>query len=147
MILNKKDQGHQIDNLQDELDDLPSNYDDLMNFAKKLSSLEIKSDWPYVEPNSINEIFNEMDPSRPLGKIGKVDLADSAKRVEAAFLGSICGCILGNPLEAQLTGQEIKLALTEIDEWPMKKYVTKDIKSALPRVCLLYTSPSTRDRG
>ena len=134
VILNKKDQGHQIDNLQDQLDDLPSNYDDLMNFAKKLSSLEIKNDWPYVEPNSINEIFNEMDPSRPLGKIGKVDLADSAKRVETAFLGSICGCILGKPLEAQLTGQEIKLALTEIDEWPMKKYVSKDIKSALPRV-------------
>ena len=62
VILNKKDQGHQIDNLQDQLDDLPSNYDDLMNFAKKLSSLEIKNDWPYVEPNSINEIFNEMDP-------------------------------------------------------------------------------------
>ena len=37
VILNKKDQGHQIDNLQDQLDDLPSNYDDLMNFAKKIS--------------------------------------------------------------------------------------------------------------
>lgn len=134
VILNKKDQGYKINGLQDELDALPSSYDDLIHFAKNLSSLEIKKDWPYTEPNSLTEILNEMDPSRPLGEIKKVDLEDSAKRVEAAFLGSICGCILGKPLEAQLTGQEIKFGLQKIDEWPMKKYVSKNIKSALPRV-------------
>ena len=134
VILNKEDQGYQINDLQNELDILPSNYDDLIHFAKRLSTLKIKNDWPYREPNSLNEILNEMDPSRPLGKIQKVDLEDSAKRVETAFLGSICGCILGKPLEAQLTGQEIKVALQKIGEWPMKKYVSKNIEKTLPRV-------------
>ena len=78
VILNKEDQGYQINDLQNELDILPSNYDDLIHFAKRLSTLKIKNDWPYREPNSLNEILNEMDPSRPLGKIQKVDLEDSA---------------------------------------------------------------------
>ena len=57
-----------------------------------------------------------MDPSRPLGEIREIDLDDSAKRVKAAFLGSLCGCVLGKPIEVQLTGNEIKKALEKINE-------------------------------
>ena len=134
MVLNKGDQGHDIDGLEGELDALADSYDDLINFSKKLSSLKIREDWPYSEPNTIDEIKNEMDPSRPLGEIREIDLDDSAKRVKAAFLGSLCGCVLGKPIEVQLTGNEIKKALEKINEWPLNQYVSKDIEGVLERV-------------
>ena len=134
VVLNKGEQGHNIEGLQEELDSLSDSYDEFVNFSKKLSNLKIRSDWNYVEPNSINDILNEMDPSRPKGQIKEIDLEDSSKRVEAAFLASLCGCMLGKPLEAMFTGHEIRKALEEIGEWPMSEYISKDIENVLPRV-------------
>ena len=111
VVLNKGEQGHNIEGLQEELDSLSDSYDEFVNFSKKLSNLKIRSDWNYVEPNSINDILNEMDPSRPKGQIKEIDLEDSSKRVEAAFLASLCGCMLGKPLEAMFTGHELRKAL------------------------------------
>jgi ADP-ribosylglycohydrolase len=62
------------------------------------------------------------------------DFEESSNRVKAAFLGSICGCILGKPLEASLTGNEIKSALEAAEEWPMNDYVASKIKEYIPRV-------------
>ena len=134
VVLNKGEQGYDIKGLQDELDKLPDSYDEFVKFTKKLLSLKIRNDWSYVEPSSINDILNEMDPSRPKGKIKEIDYEDSSKRVEAAFIASLCGCMLGKPLEAMFTGHEIRKALEEIDEWPMSDYVSKDIENVLPRV-------------
>ena len=72
-----------------------------------------------------------MDPSRPKGQISDVDLGDSAKRVEAAFLGSLCGCVLGKPIESCFTGHEIRSALEKIGDWPMSQYISKDIEKVL----------------
>ena len=104
VVLNKGEQGYDIEGLQDQLDNLQDSYDEFVNFTKKLLSLKIRSDWSYVEPSSINDILNEMDPSRPKGQIKKVDIEDSSKRVEAAFIASLCGCMLGKPLESMYTG-------------------------------------------
>ena len=73
VVLNKGEQGHNIEGLQKELDSLSDSYDEFVNFSKKLSNLKIRSDWNYVEPNSINDILNEMDPSRPKGQIKEID--------------------------------------------------------------------------
>ena len=59
VVLNKGDQGHDIDGLEGELDALADSYDDLINFSKKLSSLKIREDWPYSEPNTIDEIKSD----------------------------------------------------------------------------------------
>ena len=56
VVLNKGEQGHNIEGLQDELDKLPDSYDEFVNFTKKLTNLKFRSDWPYVEPSSINEL-------------------------------------------------------------------------------------------
>ena len=119
VVLNKGEQGHNIEGLQDELDKLPDSYDEFVNFTKKLTNLKFRSDWPYIEPSSINDILNEMDPSRPKGLIQEIDIDESSKRVEAAFIASLCGCMLGKPLEAMFTGHEIRKALEDIGEWPM----------------------------
>ena len=134
VVLNKGEQGYNIEGLQDELDKLPDSYDEFVNFTKKLTNLKFRSDWPYIEPSSINDILNEMDPSRPKGLIQEIDIDESSKRVEAAFIASLCGCMLGKPLEAMFTGHEIRKALEDIGEWPMSDYISKDIEKVLPRV-------------
>ena len=134
VVLNKGEQGYDIEGLQDELDNLPDSYDEFVKFTKNLLNLKIRKDWSYVEPSSIYDILNEMDPSRPKGQITEIDYEDSSKRVEAAFIASLCGCILGKPLEQKFTGHEIRKALEEINEWPMSDYISKDIENVLPKV-------------
>ena len=134
VVLNKGEQGYDIEGLQDELDNLPDSYDEFVKFTKNLLNLTIRKDWSYIEPSSINDILYEMDPSRPKGQITEIDYEDSSKRVEAAFIASLCGCILGKPLEQKFTGHEIRKALEEINEWPMSDYISKDIENVLPKV-------------
>ena len=134
VILNKGEQGYVTEGLDKELDSLPDSYDRLIEFAEGLASLEVRPDWMYVEPNDLDGIWAEADPSRPTGQIADVDFDDSTRRVEAAFLGSICGCVLGKPLEARFTGHEIREALQKIGEWPLNQYVSKQIETVLPRV-------------
>ena len=90
VILNKGEQGYVTEGLDKELDSLPESYDRLIEFAEGLASLGVRSDWTYVEPNDLDGIWAEADPSRPTGQIADVDFDDSTRRVEAAFLGSIC---------------------------------------------------------
>jgi hypothetical protein len=60
-----------------------------------------------------------------LGTISEVDLEDSARRVETAFLSSVCGCVLGKPLEINPTLGQIRTALERIGEWPMNDYISE----------------------
>jgi hypothetical protein len=116
ILANKRDQGHVTDGLEAELEGLPQSYDALAAFGRKLTTLPLQPDWPHVEPSDLAGIWAECDPARPLGAIRSVDLADSARRVEAAFLGSVCGCILGKPLEIRPTLAQIRTALEGIGE-------------------------------
>src|SRR5690606_18759705 len=71
----------------------------------------------------------EMDPSRPIGPIREVDLDDASRRVEAAFLASVCGCVLGKPLEISPTLAELRAAFEKIGEWPLNDYVSERVKT------------------
>ena len=134
VVLNKGEQGHEIDGLVSKLESLPESYDAMLEFANSLSDLPIRSDWKYVEPNGINDIWDESKPDRKTGAIAPVDINDSSKRVESAFLGSVAGCMLGKPLEAHLTGDEIRSALEAMGDWPMDEYVSNKVKEYVPRV-------------
>ena len=134
VILNKSAQGHEVEGAVEKLYDLPDSYDALAKFVTSLSELPMRSDWRYVEPDGINEIWAQSDPSRPTKAYKSVDLDDSSSRVEQAFLGSVAGCVLGKPIEVRLTGHEIKAALTKIGDWPLSDYISQDIKTVLPTV-------------
>jgi len=134
VILNKGEQGYDTSGLQEKLDNIPESFDSILSFLDEINSLKIRNDWEYVEPSSIEEIKANSDANRIKSKITEIDLKDSSSKVEAAFLASICGCILGKPLEASLTGDEIKQALIRSNQWPLNNYVTGSIKEFLPRV-------------
>ncbi len=133
-IDNKEAQGHVVTGLKETLSGLPDSYDALAVFAQRLTDLPMRKDWPYVEPNDLDAIWAECDPTRPLGAVAAVDLEDSARRVEAAFLGSVCGCILGKPLEVNPTLAQIRAALESLGEWPLDDYISERIAPALPRL-------------
>ncbi len=146
VIAGKAEQGHVVDGLEEELRALPDSYDALWAFARRLAELPLHTDWPHVEPDDLAAIWAECDPARPLGAIGAVDLDDSARRVEAAFLGSVCGCVLGKPLEIQPTLAEIRRALESTGEWPLDDYISERVAPALPRPLHRSWPQSVRER-
>jgi hypothetical protein len=110
VITNKEEQGHRVEGLATELEGLPDSYDALWAFGKRLCDLPLLADWQFVEPSDLEGIWAECDPQRPTGALCEVDLADAAQRVEAAFLGSVAGCVLGKPLE-------VRPSLADLEEW------------------------------
>ena len=64
VVLNKGEQGHEIGGVISKLESLPDSYDKLLEFASELSNLPVREDWPYVEPNELEDIWTESDPLR-----------------------------------------------------------------------------------
>ena len=139
VLLNKKEQGHKIEDIFEKFKSIPDSYDKLISFALKLNDLPIRSNWKYKEPNDLKIIWAEADRKRPKGILTDIDEGKCSEKIKSAFLGSICGCILGKPLEAWLTGKEIKLALKQIGEWPLTYYIPKKIKDYIPRTHISFS--------
>ena len=108
VILNKGEQGYEINGSYEKFQCLPNRYDDLIEFAITLNDLNIRKDWKYIEPNELENIWSEADSTRPIGRITNVNITSCSKKLNQRFLSSVCGCILGKPLESWLTGREIK---------------------------------------
>ncbi len=133
VIANKEEQGHIIVGLRETLSGLPDSYDALATFAHSLDDLPKELDWPFDEPNDLAGIWAACEPERPIAATGPVDLDDSARRVEAGFLGSVCGCMLDKPLEVQPTLAELHDAFARVGEWPIADYVSEAALDALGR--------------
>ncbi len=132
-IQHKHDQGHVTEGLSDELAGLPDRYDALAAFAEKVADLPLRDDWPYVEPNDFEAILAECDPERATGPIAEIDLDDAARRVHTAFLSSVCGCVLGKPIEVNPSLAEIRAATEPLGEWPLTDYVSEPALENLGR--------------
>ena len=122
VISDKRDQGHITEGLDEELAALPDSLDSFKVFANRLSDLPLRDDWPYVEPTDLDAIWMECDPERPLGVMAHIDAEDARQRVRAAFLGRVCGCMLGKPFEINVSFDEIREALEPGGEWPLDDY-------------------------
>ena len=127
VIDDKTEQGHVTEGLKETLADVPDSYDVLAVFAERLAILPRRDDWPYVEPNDWEGISVEADPARPLGQLPAIPAAEASARIEAAFLGSVCGCILGKPLEFNPTLAQVRAILEAIGEWPLNDYVSERV--------------------
>lgn len=124
-------QGHRVEGLVDELRALPDSYDRLWEFALRLRDLPVRADWPWHEPDDLAGIHAACDPERETAPIAAVDPEAIAPRVAAAFLASVCGCILGKPLEVSTTGHRIRAAAESVGQWPLDDYVTEELLVAL----------------
>ena len=133
MIATQYQQGHDVERFQDELAALPDSYDAMAALAERLAAAPMRADWPYVEPNSLDEIWAACDPDRPSDPIGVLAPEEAAERVEAAFLAAVCGCVLGKPLEVGPTLQEIRDAAQAVGAWPLDDYIPEAMLEKLGR--------------
>lgn len=127
MIKSKGSQGHVIDGFDEELERLApqKSYDALMELAQRLVKQPMRPDWKYVEPDDLLSIQAESDPKRALRPLVVVDPVQIAPRVEAAFLSSVAGCILGKPIEGWLDLPTIRSAAEKVGAWPLNDYITE----------------------
>lgn len=133
IVKSKAKQGHVVDGLEAEIAALPDSYDAMVAMGRRLTHLPMRGDWLFVEPNSLEEIWAECPADRPVDPIEKVDVAAIAPNVECAFLSSVCGCILGKPLEVNPTLDEIRKAAEASGDWPIRDYITEEMLLALGR--------------
>lgn len=124
-IAGRAAQGYDTDGLREELDRLADSYDALDLFARRIATRPLREGWPYAEPTDLEDIWAEADPTRPQGAMTALGEADAAGRAAAAFVGSVCGCVLGKPLEINPTLAEIEAALTPTGEWPLNDYLSE----------------------
>ncbi len=113
-------QGYDTVDAFDKLAATPKTLDDLMAFAETLPSLPMMADWPYEEPSDWEGILASLE-NPPKKKY--IALEEAQKRVRMGFLSSVCGCILGKPLEVNPTYAELKEAFSAVGAWPLSDYV------------------------
>ena len=134
VVNEKQAQGHDADGLQEELIRLPDRYDALYEFGRRLAGLPLRPDWPYREPTTDwQAVCAECALDRPQGRVGTTDPEAVAARVESAFIGSVCGCILGKPLEIRADLYEIRAGLEASGQWPLRDYISERTLEAIGR--------------
>ncbi len=131
VILSKEKQGFKTAGMLTALKALPDGYDAVAELAQQVAELPFREGWAYREPNDLEAIWSECDPGRPTGPIAEVAPDDVAERIKSAFLGAVCGCILGKPLEIDPTLSDIRKAAESCGEWPLDDYVSDAMLAAL----------------
>ena len=100
----------------------------------------LRPDWPYIEPDGLDDIINCAAPVPPLEKLSQEEYAD---RIKGAWFGRCAGVVLGKPLEMSWDRKQIQKYLESVCAYPLADWVpersdTLDI--TLRRDCV----PSTR---
>jgi ADP-ribosylglycohydrolase len=84
-----------------------------------------------VEPNDLPGILAECETGRPSGLFRPLALEEATRRVGAAFLARLCGCMLGKPVEGFADYERLKAAAEKAGEWPLRDYITEALLDAL----------------
>ena len=74
VITNKSEQGYNTKGLIEKLELIEDSFDELIKFGIGLSDIRINEDWPYIEPNNLDDIREESKNNRPTKIIKKIDL-------------------------------------------------------------------------
>ena len=125
-------QGHDVRAARDGLAHVGDSLDALVVFTREQlgdGGPPIRDDWPYVEPDDLEEIVREA-PGFGDRVTSAVD--DPAQRVRDAFTARVCGCMLGKPFEVFVTLDEIRAALDSTGEWPLADYPSEAALRGLP---------------
>ena len=86
-----------------------------------ITEAKIREDYPYIEPSALEEI-------RALRKPYSMDKARSQtpleQKIQGAWVGRVCGCLLGKCVECIHTDELIPL-LKNSNNYPMHRYILK----------------------
>ena len=78
-----------------------------------------EDNYKYVEPSTLEEIRNLRKSAQRLPAVDRESLEN---RIHGAWVGRICGCFLGKPIEGIKTDELIPF-LKETDNYPMYRYI------------------------
>ncbi len=84
-------------------------------------SAKAKEDYRYIEPSNLEQIKDLRKQSVPLKPVNKENLEN---KIHGAWIGRICGCMLGKSVEGIKTDELVPF-LKETDNYPMHRYIYK----------------------
>ena len=90
-----------------------------------------RQDYPYAEPSNLDGILSLRNGESYSGTIPSDDILE--KKIHGAWMGRVCGCLLGHAVECIRTDELIPF-LKETGNYPMHRYIlqsdfTDDIRS------------------
>ena len=95
---------------------------------KIVSNAKQKEDYPFNEPSELDAIRALRKPYPLCGEVDKAKLKD---KIYGAWLGRVCGCFLGKPVEG-VRSEELIPFLKETGNYPMSRYILRsDIKDGM----------------
>ena len=86
----------------------------------------ILQDFPYREPDELSVIQLLRPKSPETALLAEMPLPDESvlrEKIYGAWVGRICGCMLGQPVEC-IKSDELTALLKHTDNWPMHRYIT-----------------------
>ena len=103
--------------------------DSACRLIDKMRSSPVRDDYPYNEPNSLNDIKLARPGNRDVKPLN-VNWDSYYDKVYGAWLGRCAGCLLGKPIECwhreRITG-----LLKETGNYPVKHYISSEIDISL----------------
>ena len=91
---------------------------------KALMDAPIRADFPYSEPSDLEGIRAARPADRMTWNAPEKDDA-LRRKIRGAWLGRICGCLLGKPVECWRT-PDINRLLEASDNKPLRRYMSRD---------------------
>lgn len=122
-LIQAKEEGKDTSGIKENLDG-----EEALAALDELQKRTVKSDFPYVEPDSLAAIFKERPKTKKLKGINLTD-EQLLDRLNGSWLGRSAGCWLGKPWEGfgmQKGRQGIKALLQEAKRYPMNSYIDFD---------------------
>ena len=119
-LTHRGQQGYDLGELASEFEPARGDADRLWSLYKALLATEIRSDYPYEEPNDLPAI-KSLRPDGPRVmdyRLSDVQLQD---RMLGALQGRVCGIILGRPVEGNQKDQ-IRERLEATGDYPLSDY-------------------------
>ena len=85
-----------------------------------MQNCRMRDDYKFIEPSDLENIRKLRKPY----EFERKELSESVLRdkIKGAWLGRICGCLLGKPIES-ITFEELESLLKETNNYPMTRYI------------------------
>lgn len=97
---------------------------DLGDVAEKIiRSASYRNDYKYCEPSQLEDI-KALRKGNSEASVEKISVSKLKNKVYGAWLGRVCGCMLGKTVEC-IRAEELTRFLTETGNYPMKRYIYK----------------------
>jgi ADP-ribosylglycohydrolase len=122
-IAQRRETGHDVDGAVAAAAD--ADFTDRAAAAELVDSLQAlprSADWPYEEPNGLEEIVAVLPTPTPPGPPSPAEIEN---KIHAAWLGRIAGCNLGKPVEmgTHWTSAHLKEYLELAGAYPLLDYI------------------------